>query len=97
MASLALLAASDVALLGAGDMAFGRRCHALSGVSSGAGDMASLGGIVVDVMAVSLSASLPRLGPNAGSHQGAQWRWWQPRMMVVGGGVKVQKSDQTRD
>ena len=52
--------------------------------------MASLGGIVVDVVAVLLSAvvsmSPPQLGPNVGSHRGAQWRWWQLRTMVVGGG-----------
>jgi hypothetical protein len=67
-------------------VAFGRRRHA----SSGAGDMASLGGVVVDDVAVSLSVvvstSPPRVGPNAGSHRGARWRRWQPRTMVVGGG-----------
>ena len=71
-------------------MAFGRHRHVSLGASSGAGDMVLLGGVVVDVVAVSLSAavsmSLPRLGPNVGSHWGAQWRWWQPRTMVVGGG-----------
>ena len=55
-----------------------RRCGAL------------LGGVVVDDVAVSLEAaastSLPRVGPNAGSHRGARWRRWQPRTMVVGGG-----------
>ena len=55
-----------------------RRCGAL------------LGGVVVNDVAVSLEAvastSLPRVGPNAGSHQGARWQQWQPRTMVVGGG-----------
>jgi hypothetical protein len=54
---------------------------------------ALLGGGVVDDVAVLLgvaaSTSPPRVGPNAGSHRGARWRRWQPRMMVVvvdGGG-----------
>ena len=46
--------------------------------------MVSLGDVVVNVMAVLTSP--PRLGPNAGSHWGAQWQWWQPHTMVVGGG-----------
>ena len=50
--------------------------------SSGAGDMASLGSI--NDVVVSLSASLPWVGPNAGSHQGARWWWWGMVVVVVG-------------
>jgi len=38
------------------------------------------------LLGVAASTSPPRVGPNAGSHWGAQWQWWQPCMMVVVGG-----------
>ena len=49
--------------------------------------MASVGGIVVDdvvvLLKVAVLMSLPQVGPNAGSHWGTQWQWWQPCIMVV--------------
>jgi hypothetical protein len=44
---------------------------------------------VAALLEVAASTSPPRVGPNTGSHRGARWRRWQPRMMVVvvdGGG-----------
>ena len=68
-------------------MAFGRRCHVLLEALLGAGDMALLGDVIVNDMAVSLLVAVltspPQVGSNVGSHHSAQWWQWQPCMMVV--------------